>query len=134
MRFEENKIEKQNTNTSPSYFLPLSFQFVNHINKFDLKIETGADFSERLSVFAANSDLIEIHNSGNSTYTLGHNEFSHLSFAEFEAKYLSTPAPRTEGTRMVNAFEGVKAADSVDWTTTDSVTAVKDQGSCGSCK
>jgi cathepsin L len=47
--------------------------------------------------------------------------------------YLSEPAPRTEGSRYVNAFEGVTADDSVDWATTDYVSDVKNQGSCGSC-
>lgn len=33
-----------------------------------------------------NSDFIEIHNSANdgATYTLGHNQFSHLSWEEFK--------------------------------------------------
>jgi hypothetical protein len=102
--------------------------------KFNLQFADGADeFAERLSIFTENSDLIEKHNRGNHSYELGHNAFSHLSFEEFEAMYLSKPAAkRTEASRMVNAFEGVKAADSVDWSTTDLVSSVKNQGSCGS--
>ena len=39
-------------------------------------------------------DLINIHNSGNHTYTLGHNEYSHLTWEEFrEAKNLGRPMP-----------------------------------------
>jgi C1A family cysteine protease len=120
--------------SSNLFFLPLPHQtVVNHMAKHDLTFANGAEFTERLSIFAANSDLIEAHNAGSSTYELGHNAFSHLSFEEFEAMYLSKPAPRTEGSRMINGFEGVKAADDVDWASTDFVTAVKDQGSCGSC-
>ena len=112
---------------------PLPPLVVNHMAKHDLQFADGAEFTERLTVFASNSDLIEAHNAAGHSFELGHNQFSHLTFAEFESMYLSTPAPRTEGTRMVNGFEGVKAANSVDWSSTDSVTAVKDQGSCGSC-
>eukprot|EP00520_Triparma_pacifica_P019186 CAMPEP_0118663946 /NCGR_PEP_ID=MMETSP0785-20121206/17729_1 /TAXON_ID=91992 /ORGANISM="Bolidomonas pacifica, Strain CCMP 1866" /LENGTH=329 /DNA_ID=CAMNT_0006557777 /DNA_START=11 /DNA_END=1000 /DNA_ORIENTATION=+ len=107
--------------------------FVEHVNKHGLEIESGKEFSKRLGIFAANSDLIELHNSGNSSYSLGHNQFSHLTFEEFQALYLSEPAPRKEGSRYVNAFEGVKADDSVDWVGTGYVTDVKNQGSCGSC-
>jgi C1A family cysteine protease len=102
------------------------------MDTYGLKL-SGTEYSTRLSVFAANSEIIEKHNSGDSSYKLGHNQFSHLSFEEFSEMYLSEPMPRKESSRYINAFEGVKAADSVDWSTTDSVTAVKDQGSCGSC-
>mmetsp|Transcript_42501 Transcript_42501/g.101656 ORF Transcript_42501/g.101656 Transcript_42501/m.101656 type:complete len:333 (-) Transcript_42501:131-1129(-) len=107
--------------------------FVDHVNEHGLKFESGEEFSKRLSIFAANSDLIEMHNAGDSTYTLGHNQFSHLSFEEFQELYLSEPVPRKEGSRYVNAFENVEAADSVDWVGTGYVTDVKNQGSCGSC-
>jgi C1A family cysteine protease len=107
--------------------------FVDHVNTHNLEFESGAEFSKRLSIFASNSDLIEQHNAGDSTYTLGHNQFSHLSFEEFQEMYLSEPVPRKEGSRYVNAFEGVVADDAVDWVGTGYVTDVKNQGSCGSC-
>jgi len=86
-----------------------------------------------LAAYKHNSDLIELHNNGNHGYELGHNKYSHLSFEEFAATFLAEPVPRKESSRFINAFEGVKADDAVDWSTTDYVTAVKDQGSCGSC-
>jgi hypothetical protein len=113
--------------------LPPPPQFINHAAKFNLKFAEGSEFSHQLDNFISNSDLIETHNAGNHSYELGHNAFSHLSFEEFEALYLSKPAQRKESSRMVNNFEGVKPHDSVDWSGTGKVSAVKDQGQCGSC-
>jgi len=107
--------------------------FVDHVNKYNLEFENGDEFTKRLTIFAANDDLIEQHNAGESSYKLGHNAYSHLSFEEFEAIYLSEPAPRQEGSRYINAFEGVEAPASVDWAGTGYVTDVKNQGQCGSC-
>ena len=80
-----------------------------------------AEYLHRLSVYSQTAELILEHNAGTSSFTLGHNQFSHLTFKEFEATYLSTPTPRTEGTRLVNAFEGVTVPESIDWSTTGAV-------------
>jgi cathepsin L len=102
------------------------------MNSHGMKL-SGTEYSKRLAIFAANSDVIDAHNAGDSTYTLGHNQYSHLTFEEFSDMFLSEPAPRKEGSRYVNAFEGVAAPDSVDWVGSGYVTDVKNQGSCGSC-
>ena len=107
-------------------------EFFDHVQKHGLNLK-GAEFSQRLAVFAANTDLIETHNASGASFTLGHNKFSHLTFEEFEAQFLSKPAPRKEGSRLVRAFEGVTVPTSVDWSTSAAVSAVKNQGSCGSC-
>jgi len=108
-------------------------KFSDHVFDHELTFSSDEDYAAGLSAFKTNSDIIETHNNGSHGYELGHNKFSHLSFEEFAATYLAEPVPRDETSRYINAFEGIKADDSVDWATTDAVTPVKDQGTCGSC-
>ena len=109
-------------------------RFVNHVKKYNVQIDDDAAFKERLSVFAKNIEFINAQNAGNHTYTLGQNQFTHLTFEEFSGMYLTAnlAPPNPEG-RKTNNFADAKMAESVDWSTSDAVTEVKDQGACGSC-
>jgi hypothetical protein len=62
-------------------------RFYEHVKKYDLVFEDGTEFVHRLEVFALLDDRISSHNSGNSTYSLGHNEYSHLTWKEFSARF-----------------------------------------------
>lgn len=114
--------------------------FFEHMVKFNLKFESGKDFVRRLDIFAQMMDDIEKHNAdATQTYKLGLNKFSHLTFEEFleAVKIGGTRAPylrRQKSNTVHGAPTDVSTLPtSVDWTSKGAVTAVKDQGSCGSC-
>merc|ERR1712038_686830 len=85
----------------------------------DLKHE-----SERRAVFEKNMDLIEAHNAkyekGLSTYKMGINQFTDLTYEEFSNTVLMDERPAT-------------APDAWDWRDEGILNPVKDQASCGSC-
>jgi len=112
-------------------------QFVSYISKFD-KTYGHEEFFSRFNTFKYWVDYVREHNSGNSTWTAGINQFSDLTPAEFKAQYLSSLLiPADFGTPAGEVVETIlpdpSMPNDIDWRSKNAVTPVKNQGQCGSC-
>jgi C1A family cysteine protease len=105
------------------------FSFVKTYNK---QYPTEEVF-DRYNTFKANLELINAHNSGSSSWTLGVNQFADLSPAEFKA-YLGLKPRNNSYLRSKNIADLPDAEpNDIDWVSKGAVTPVKDQAQCGSC-
>jgi len=86
--------------------------------------------------FKRNVDLAKEHNAHDSTYQLGWTgPFAAMSAEEFKSTHLGLKRPSMEEQASLGThyYSGATLPSSVDWTEKGAVTAIKDQGQCGSC-
>merc|ERR1739848_339015 len=106
---------------------------------------TGVEDQRRYKIFQANRVHVARHNAlaanGEETYTLGLTKFADMDVEEFERTYLSAPIVGTQfpcpeqfqddGSTIPTSWDWRSASENSAGIVT--VTAVKDQGPCGSC-
>jgi C1A family cysteine protease len=111
------------------------FLFENWRTQFAKNFDNAAEFVNRLQVFADNTDKIAAHNNQDSDFTMAHNEYSHLTWEEFrDLKSLGRPiGVKPFNATKVHEYNGETLPTEVNWVTKGAVTAVKNQGQCGSC-
>merc|ERR1712215_379654 len=112
-------------------------QFKQFKAKYSKVYDTPAEERLRYGVFLRNLAEVEAHNSKEgSSYSRGINEWSDLTQAEWSDiylggyKHIATHSPAREDSE-VPSVEDLPA--NVDWRDEGVISAVKNQGQCGSC-
>lgn len=97
---------------------------------------SASEWATKFATFKRNMDFVAETNSRNLSYKVELNIFGDLSLDEFKNLQLLAPSSRARDTEEVEIFtgEGVRIPRAnVNWTASGAVSAIKDQGQCGSC-
>lgn len=80
-----------------------------------------------LAAFASNDAIIHQHNGKNLTYTLGHNEYSDMTWEEFSTTvmselYLNRSPKNARRVHIKDSVHALAVPNEVDWTSKGAVT------------
>ena len=108
------------------------FAFLNYVTEFGKEYKTIEEYQMRLENFkTAQMEIIAHNESGEHTYTLGHNQFSDWSREEYLS--ILTHREMPEEDKNFVTFDEALGATHVDWRSKGVVQGIKDQKQCGSC-
>lgn len=101
---------------------------------FNKKYMREGEEQYRKNIFIRNLVKINEHNANPSnTYTMGVNQFTDLTQAEFAALYLTLQVPSEQKVSKNIDVTTSSINGDIDWSAVGKVTPVKNQGQCGSC-
>ena len=117
---------------------PIFEKFHNFVQKFKKTYSSSTEYFDRMSVFKTFHEYIESHNSQDRPYKLAMNHFGDMTEEEFKSHIIPHVArPKNNGATAIHPVPSRIQLDNlptyVNWTSIGAVTAVKDQGVCGSC-
>ena len=112
--------------------MSIAGKFMSHLIEMGQGYATTEEYHMRRAIFEETDAFIELHNSSNASFMLGHNKFSTMTKEE---------KAKTRGllyTELLNVAEPVVLSTdnlpaSVDWREQNAVNDIQDQGQCGSC-
>jgi len=108
-------------------------EFGRFVEKYGKTYESTAEQAYRFRVFKKNLEFIQAHNAKGLSYKLAVNHFADMTNAEFRERYLGFRFNQTRRGAKHVVNSKVSLPTTVDWRQKGAVTAVKDQGQCGSC-
>jgi hypothetical protein len=125
------------TSEVPKQESALRVQFAAWKSNFQKAYETSERELLAMAAFTENDAIIEEHNAKGLSWTLGHNEWSDMTWSTFQATVMGeiflNRNPKNARREFIQIEGGPKVADSTDWVTKGGVTPVKNQAQCGSC-
>jgi C1A family cysteine protease len=108
-------------------------EFTSFVQTYSKQYDTVEEFFYRFGVFKAKYAEILAHNAKNESYTMGVNEFSDLTWEEFQAQYMGLADMPEDDSIPTWIPENKVYPNDIDWRTKGGVSGIKNQGSCGSC-